>query len=121
MTNPNILTYIERLRRSEGVIEISKLESETIILIETPSQIYEIEVIETPEVRLNSFGSRLCGRYTGKLIGCLGSSDTLFAGFILHLSHLCFNSGSIKHASGQIQSATLRGRDWQYEIWSKNA
>ena len=118
--NPNILKYIERLRHSEGVIEISKLRPGTIILIETPAQVYEIAIIKPPSARLLTFGPRLCGRYNGILAGCLGSSGTLFAGFILHLSHLCFNSGNIKHASGQIQSASLHGNNWYYEIW-KNA
>jgi len=111
---------IDRLR-AEGVIEPAKLDSGTVIFVETVKHVYEF-VIDQQGMTVTSSQSDIFqgGRHQCEIAGSVDEMGTLFAGMIVKSKHLIINlKNKGRFVTGLIISASVHGKSWSYELWNR--
>lgn len=52
------------------------------------------------------------------IIGCVGSDGTVFADHIYHDTQLLVATPKRRYISTKIRTASIRGSNWYYELWT---
>jgi hypothetical protein len=109
--------------RLQGVIEPAKLSPGTIFFVETVKHIFEFEVLANGlQVTSNESEIFRGGRQLCEIAGSVDENGMLFAGMVVQDKHLIIslkNTG--RFVTGLILSASLHGKDWSYELWSRKS
>jgi hypothetical protein len=101
---------------AEGVIKPESLKAGTFLYIETTKTIYEF--IKTEDAMYVTSASLTPGKHLCDIAGSLTEHGTLFAHLVVRKHHLIIDlKKQGRFVTGLIQSASLQGPDWKYEVW----
>ena len=105
-------------KRLEGVIELNKLPPKTVILIETVAQVFAFTVQKSGKVWATGVGKRSFKRQTAEFVGSIDQNGMLFAGLVVKDLHLIFKLADGRFTTGCVHSASVKGVNYSYELWS---
>ena len=103
--------------RDEGVIEPTKLEKGTKLLVETTAKVFEFDMLEGGRAVVRSTGKVFKKNIPCQIVGSLSKDGTLFADMIVKEKHLIIALPRGRYVTGLIRAASLQGAGWSYEMW----
>jgi len=103
--------------KNEGVVEPTKLEKGTKLLVETTAKVFEFDMVGGGRAIVRSTGKVFKKDTPCQIVGSLATDGTLFADMIVKEKHLIIALPRGRYVTGLIRGASLQGPGWSYEMW----